>query len=145
MSKSNLELKDFKIQSTFKVRWSDHDAYNHVNNVVYLKWSETARIDFMEAAGFDFMKISKSEFYPILASQEIKYFKSVIYPDTITIGCRIGEDIGEDYFYNECHFFSEKHNAKVAISKHKIMLLDVKKHQKIKLPANFLETIKEFI
>ncbi|MFV0531267.1 MAG: acyl-CoA thioesterase [Flavobacteriales bacterium] len=138
------ELNDFKIQSKFKVRWGDHDAYNHVNNVVYLKWAETARIDFMEAIGFDFMKISKYEFYPILATQEIKYFSPVVYPDTIIIGCKIGE-IAEDYFYNECHFFSEKQQRKVAISNHKIKLLDVKTHQKIELPEKFLEIIKNYI
>lgn len=139
------ELNQFEIQSKFKVRWGDHDAYNHVNNVVYLKWSETARIDFMEAVGFDFMNISKSEFYPILAAQEIKYFRPVVYPDIVTIGCKIGEDIGEDYFYNECHFFSEKQQRKVAISKHKIMLLDVKDHRKIVLPEHFVNVIENYV
>ncbi len=139
------ELGQFEIQSQFKVRWGDHDAYNHVNNVIYLKWAETARIDFMEAVGFSFMHISKSEFYPILAAQEIKYFKPVVYPDNIVIGCKIGETIGDEYFYNECHFFSEKQQRKVAISKHKIMLLDVKTHQKMNLPEQFLEVIKKYM
>ncbi|MFV0238351.1 MAG: acyl-CoA thioesterase [Flavobacteriales bacterium] len=139
------ELNQFKVQSQFKVRWGDHDAFDHVNNVIYLKWSETARIEFMEAAGFDFRNILNLDFYPILAAQEIKYFSPVIYPDNITIGCKIGNDIGEDYFYNECHFFSEKQERKVAISKHKIKLLDTKTHQKIKLPKHFLDIIKTFI
>ncbi|GGO47226.1 thioesterase [Streptomyces daqingensis] len=29
------------------LRWSDMDAYGHVNNVVYLRYLEEARIDFM--------------------------------------------------------------------------------------------------
>lgn len=138
------ELNEFDIQSEFKVRWGDHDAYNHVNNVVYLKWAETARIDFMEAVGFNFMKVSEEQFYPILAAQEIKYFSSVVYPDTVIIGCKIGE-ITDDYFYNECHFFSQKQQRKIAVSKHKIKLLDVKTHAKIVLPEYFVNVIKHYV
>lgn len=29
-----------------KVAWGDHDSFNHVNNCVYLKWFETARVNF---------------------------------------------------------------------------------------------------
>lgn len=28
-----------------KVAWGDHDSFNHVNNCVYLKWFETARVN----------------------------------------------------------------------------------------------------
>ena len=137
------DLNDFLIQSKIKVRWSDHDAYNHVNNTVYLKWSEVTRIDFMEALGFDFMKTIQHGYYPVLGAQEIKYFSPVVYPDTIIIGIKIGE-IGSDYFYNECHYYSEKQQRKVAISKHKIVLLNSKTHQKIMLSNDFVEIIKKY-
>lgn len=30
-----------------QIRWADLDAYRHVNNTVYLRYLETARLDFM--------------------------------------------------------------------------------------------------
>lgn len=38
-------VKDAGMKS-HKVAWGDHDCFNHVNNCVYLKWFETARVNF---------------------------------------------------------------------------------------------------
>ena len=35
------------------MRWSDMDAYGHVNNVVYLTYLEEARVDMLFALGSD--------------------------------------------------------------------------------------------
>ena len=33
------------------VQWGDMDAFQHVNNTVYLRWFETARIAYFERTG----------------------------------------------------------------------------------------------
>lgn len=37
---------------TTPIRWGDMDAMGHVNNTVYLRYMETARIELMQDAGF---------------------------------------------------------------------------------------------
>ncbi|MEY3201217.1 MAG: hypothetical protein RIR70_767, partial [Pseudomonadota bacterium] len=37
--------------STFLLRWGDMDALNHVNNTVYFRFMEQARIDWFESLG----------------------------------------------------------------------------------------------
>ncbi len=42
-------LKEYKVVSVINVQWGDMDAYQHVNNVVYVRWGENARIDYLHA------------------------------------------------------------------------------------------------
>ncbi len=39
-------LKQFPINTQIVVAWGEMDALQHVNNVVYFRYFETARIDF---------------------------------------------------------------------------------------------------
>jgi len=36
-----------KTSKTIEVQWGEIDAAMHVNNVTYLKWVESARVDFL--------------------------------------------------------------------------------------------------
>jgi len=63
------------------VAWGDMDAFQHVNNTVYLRWFETARIDWFERVQFR----SAGGAGPILARTEIDYRLPVTWPDTIAV------------------------------------------------------------
>lgn len=39
-------LKDFPVITEIKVAWGEMDALQHVNNVVYFRYFETARLDY---------------------------------------------------------------------------------------------------
>ena len=52
MAAPHPDLADFPIIERIPVAWGDMDAFQHVNNVVYLKWFETARIAFFQAVGW---------------------------------------------------------------------------------------------
>jgi hypothetical protein len=34
------------------IRWGDMDAYGHVNNTIYFRYMEQARVEFLERLGF---------------------------------------------------------------------------------------------
>ena len=34
------------------IRWGDMDAYGHVNNTVYFRYMEQARVEYLEQLGF---------------------------------------------------------------------------------------------
>ena len=38
-------------ETRFAIRWGDMDAMGHVNNAVYFRYLESARIDWMRAVG----------------------------------------------------------------------------------------------
>src|SRR5579859_1999028 len=58
------------------------DAFGHVNNVVYLRWFESARIAYFERAG---ILSQMPEAGPILARQEIDYRFPLRHPDRLFV------------------------------------------------------------
>ncbi|MBK7699509.1 MAG: thioesterase family protein [Saprospiraceae bacterium] len=49
-------LKDFKSIFETKVAWGRQDAAQHVNNIMYLRYAESARIQYMDDIGLGFHK-----------------------------------------------------------------------------------------
>ena len=60
------------------MRWSDMDAYGHVNNVVFLQYFEMARVDlFFERASLE--ERSGLRRGTVVAEHDIKYLRPVVY------------------------------------------------------------------
>ena len=60
-------LEGFPVHVRLPVQWGDQDAFGHVNNTVYLRWFETARIAYSDRAGL--LQIDQSQrLAPILAA-----------------------------------------------------------------------------
>ena len=103
------------------VRWGDMDAYQHVNNAVYLSWLETARIEFAQ-------KYLPSEVTFIVAHISIDYSRPVFYPDTVICENRI-EKIGRTSLHMTTDIHSEKQNTQVAQGRTVIVNFNYSKNQ----------------
>ncbi|MFJ9374072.1 acyl-CoA thioesterase [Streptomyces sp. NBC_01261] len=55
------------------LRWADMDAYGHVNNVVFLRYLEEARIDFLFRPDKDFQQGS------VVSRHEIDYKRQLVH------------------------------------------------------------------
>jgi acyl-CoA thioester hydrolase len=130
-------LKEYKVISTIKVQWGDMDAMQHVNNVVYVKWGETARIDYFFALGLFSPEKKQIKFAPILGFQSIKYIVPVIYPDTIHIGTKM-EEIKTDRIILKSFYYSENMGKLVAIKTQEIIPFDYKTQMKIPVPKELI-------
>jgi acyl-CoA thioester hydrolase len=78
-------LADFRYRLDVRVVFGDVDYYRHVNNVMYIRWMETARIDYCKVA-FDRPLGAKTNV--ILASQSFNYERQAQYDDRLVMGCR---------------------------------------------------------
>ncbi|MBS0468573.1 MAG: acyl-CoA thioesterase, partial [Proteobacteria bacterium] len=47
------EQKKLVHETTIPMRWGDMDAIGHMNNTVYFRFMETARIEWLRELGFD--------------------------------------------------------------------------------------------
>ena len=131
-------LKEFSSVVELPVQWGEMDAAKHVNNSVYIRWGESARI-----AYFDKMHLDNSfteQIGPILGWQDCKYIFPVTYPDTISIGVKTVE-IKSDRFFVECHMFSHRHKRIVAINKNSIIAYDYHNLKKAELPQDWIDKI----
>ena len=61
------------------LRWSDMDAYQHVNNVVYLRYLEQARVDWMFRRASEAGVEGFATFGTVVAKHEIEYRRPLVY------------------------------------------------------------------
>jgi acyl-CoA thioester hydrolase len=80
---------NFRCITTIDVQWGDMDEFHHVNNVIYFRYFETARVKHLEAIGFaDFAKRSDG---PVVANMQFNYRQPVTYPARLDVGVRATE------------------------------------------------------
>lgn len=114
------------------VAWGEMDAYQHVNNIVYFRYFETARISCFERVGYTSLA-SQSGYGPILAATDCRFRLPLVYPDTVTSGTYIG-DIGETDFVMHYAVMSHRNGRVAAEGKGRIVSFDYGAGCKIPLP-----------
>ena len=123
------------------VQWGDMDAAQHVNNTVYLRWIESARIAMFQKVNGETLAFKK--IVPILAWQDCKYIFPVTYPDQVIIALDIIELL-EDRVVFEGKIYSKTHNRIVAISKSIVMAYDMEKLKKHPFPQIWRKSFIDF-
>jgi acyl-CoA thioester hydrolase len=78
---------------TERVRFGDLDAMRHLNNVVFLRYFETARIAYLRAIvpGHDPANPEADAFGLIFAECHINYRSPVYFDEEVAVRCSIGE------------------------------------------------------
>lgn len=81
-------LTDFPVIIELPVQWGEQDLYGHVNNIIYFRWFESARVAYGER--LDFARLFReARLGPILASVRCDFRRQVTYPARVRIGARI--------------------------------------------------------
>jgi acyl-CoA thioester hydrolase len=81
---------------TLPVQWGEMDSYRHVNNAVYFRWFESARVETFGRLGWPELE-RQTGVGPILHSTTARFRLPLTWPDEITSSARIGEVL-EDRF-----------------------------------------------
>ncbi|SMC25654.1 acyl-CoA thioester hydrolase [Desulfacinum hydrothermale DSM 13146] len=125
-------LEGFPVVIELPVVWGEMDAFQHVNNVVYFRYFETARIAyFLE---MNYMKImEETGIGPILAATQCRYRFPLTYPDTISVGARVPA-LQEDRFTMEYRIVSHRHKRIAAEGDALVVSYDYRKNAKTALP-----------
>lgn len=87
-SKRPSALHEFPVVVTLPIQWGELDAYGHVNNVVFLKWFESARARYGSRVGVD-MTPNSSGYGAIVASVSCQYLRPLSYPGDVIVGVRV--------------------------------------------------------
>ncbi len=135
MPSAKKELAGFPVKTRIQVQWGEMDAANHVNNVVYLRWFEHARVIYLKELDYPIVNEAGKEEWPgvILAKQDCKYLLPVTFPDTITLGIKVSE-MQEDRFVMHCKMYSKQHRRLVAIASATIVTYDYRQRRKAPIP-----------
>jgi acyl-CoA thioester hydrolase len=65
-----------------KMRWADMDALGHMNNTVYFRCLEQARISWFDGLGIDYANRNQA---PILGSVSCRFRIPIVYPADLVI------------------------------------------------------------
>ncbi|MEE2888019.1 MAG: thioesterase family protein [Planctomycetota bacterium] len=125
-------LQDYPVTYQTPVAWGEMDSYHHVNNVVYFRYFESARLAYFDQVGFADLK-ETSGIGPILASTSCRFRLPLRYPDQVTVGARV-TDIGEDRFTMLYRIVSHELQAVAAEGEGMIVTYDYHKSAKARLP-----------
>ncbi len=100
-------LKNYPVVVDIVVRWGDQDYLGHVNNIMYLQYFETARIEYLMRLGIDPPGPTWQEAGLIIKSVSCRFLAPVTFPDTLAVGARISS-IGDDQVVMEHAAYSRK-------------------------------------
>ena len=133
-------LDDFNVRVDVPVAWGEMDSLGHVNNTVFFKYFETARINYFEKAGF-IATITQNSIGPILASISAKFIRPLFYPDVVTAGTRV-ISVEPTHFIMEYIVVSKSHGV-AAIGESKMEAYDYKMSERTTLPDVVRNKIRE--
>ena len=125
-------LKDYPVVIEVPVAWGDMDAFQHVNNTVYFRFFESARIAYFEK--LDLMVfMEQTGIGPILAATDCRFKIPLTYPDRVSIGARV-VSTETDRFTMDYVAVSHQHGQIAAKGQGQLVAFDYKKGKKSELP-----------
>ncbi|MBB1382324.1 acyl-CoA thioesterase [Shewanella sp. SR41-2] len=134
-------LAQHSISTDIQVAWGEMDALQHVNNSVYFKYFETARLDFFNQINLlDDLKTTGVG--PVLSETNSRFKRPVTFPDSIVVGVKIS-DINEDRFVMHYTVFSKAQQAVTTIGWAKVVMFNFKTGKKAKLTPELLSALLE--
>lgn len=134
-------LKEYSVVVEQALQWAEMDAFQHVNNIVYFRFFENARIAYFYKTEF-INEIKKSPVGPILKSTSCNFRFPLVFPDTISIGAKTIE-LKIDRFLMHYAIFSHRHQRTVAEGEGMVVSFDYQKGEKAPLPPTVLEAIQK--
>lgn len=148
-------LQKYAIISKVSVQWGEQDAFKHVNNVVYFKYQEAARLKYFDALmktvahldpdgkALDVRAWDEGNgIGPILASTDIKFLFPVTYPDTLLVGARVdNSESTSKHFFMHHDIWSLRLNRVVASGHGTIVTFDYCTGSAVEMPQIVIDAI----
>lgn len=134
------DLARFPVVIELDVAWGEMDSYAHVNNVVYFRYFENARIAYLDRIGWMASKES-SGLGPILASTSARFRRPVSFPDRLLVGTRVTE-IQSDRVTIEYRLVSKRLDAVACVGEAVVVSYDYRAGAKTPVPDAIRRSIE---
>ncbi|HEY2841169.1 MAG TPA: thioesterase family protein [Pirellulales bacterium] len=134
-------LEGFHVVLTVAVQWGDQDSMQHVNNVIYFRWCESARIEYFQKIGLLERRHTEGV-GPILASIKCDFRRQLNFPDTVRIGARIAR-IGRSSVTMEHRIVSTAQNVIAAEAESTMVVFDYRAGKSHPVPDELRAAIEQ--
>jgi acyl-CoA thioester hydrolase len=133
-------LSEYPVVVSQDLVWGDMDAFRHINNKVYFRYFEDARIAFFDRSGVTQL-MQRENIGPILARTSCNFLLPLDYPDRIQVGARATIRTPKTLLM-EYAVFSEKLRKVAAEGDGLIVYYDYNKGGSCRIPAPIAERIR---
>jgi acyl-CoA thioester hydrolase len=131
----------FKHWTTLDVRWSEVDAYGHVNNVAYFIYFEAARARYiLDTNKYDAL-MGKTALQ-VIVNCTMNFRREVRFPATLDVGVAV-TSIGRTSYTMLCGMFLAGTDTLVADGVGTLVILDPVTKRPIPMPEDFIKTFEE--
>ena len=134
-------LAGFPIIVRIPVQWGEMDAYGHVNNTVFFRFFESARVKFLEECRF-LEAYERDRVGAILHSTSCRFRRRLVYPDTALVGARV-KDLTADRFTMVYTLVSESQQAVAADGECVVVSYDYTSRQTAPIPDYVRDAIEK--
>ncbi len=132
-------LSEFPVVLETPVAWGEMDALGHVNNIVYFRYFESARMLYFQKMGFwEYMQ--ETGIGPILGFTSCKFRKPLRYPDRVKVGARTSNILNDRFIMNYA-IASENLGGIVAEGEGVIVIYDYRTNLKTPLPDDIRQRL----
>lgn len=132
-------LIDFPVVIDIPIAWGEMDAFQHVNNVAYFRYFESARIAYFSRLDLlAFME--RTGIGPILKSTQCTFKIPLTYPDTVSVGARVPQ-VDRDRFVMHYCVVSHRHQNVAAEGDGILVTFDYKNGHKVDMPQELRQAI----
>lgn len=133
-------LETYPVVIEIPVAWGEMDSLRHVNNIVYFRYFESARMAYFQKLDI-WNYMNETGIGPILASTQCKFKIPLTYPDTVSVGTKIS-GLEADRFVMKYVAVSHSHAKVAAEGEGLIVSYDYRAQKKAPLPDEIRERIK---
>lgn len=114
-------------------RWMDNDVYQHVNNVVYYSYFDTAVNRLLIERGV--LDIAASPVIGLVVETQCRYVRPISFPDVVTAGVRVGH-LGTSSVRYEIGLFRNEEESAAAQGHFVHVYVDRASNRPVTLPEN---------
>ncbi len=136
-------MRDFYVDTKFRVRYAETDAMRIVHHSSYIVWYEEGRSEFMRKIGLPYSKIEENGYFFSVVEVKAQYKRPAVYDEEVVVRTRLVEvRTRKVIFYYEVYRASDW----TLLSRGKSIHVSVDENNKVTtIPEDYRELLLKYL
>lgn len=131
----------YNLELELRIDWSDLDMYKHVNNISFMRYMQSGRVNFWEASGI-YEMYENTNMGTMLVSTQCDFKKSLYYPGKAKVKTKI--DFIKNTSFGLNHLILNEADEVCAEGKDVVVCYDFEKDKTFIIPDDLREQLSKF-
>jgi acyl-CoA thioester hydrolase len=136
-----MDKEGFATELALRIDWSELDLFGHVNNVMYFKYLQSARVNYWDLVGLS-NSFLEHKMGAMLLSSQCQFKKPLFYPGNIIIKTHL--EFVKNTSFGLVHHIYNGNAEEVASGNDIIVFYNYNKHSKETIPGWLRNNLAKF-